>query len=216
MPNNQGRVQGPTILLSSGRYFDVTEPYAPPPTIVDIAYALAATNRWRGQTIQRVTGRHCFYNDAQHCLITRSHVREQLEVLGMKLSETDIQSIEYAALMHELGEVPWGDVSGPFKVLVPDFKAWEKKSEHDLKQYFQVPIASEFNDIIKIIDIRMMATERRDLMASWNPDDYWEYVGNALPYDDPIEPLNSEVAAVHFLKTFDQTAPDGLKRSYEE
>lgn len=198
MGETLGRVDGPTILLSSGRYFDVDDPLNPPPTITDIAYGLAYRSRWSGQAIYRETGRHVYYSIAQHCV----------EFANRCL---DGQRFAYCALMHEAGEFVWGDLGGPLKVRVPDFKLAEKTTEAFLLYYFEaVPTDYSMKVQMKEMDQRWMATERRDFM-NWNETDFWSYIGNAKPYDEKIIPVSPDQAAEDFLALFYKLAPSHIR-----
>lgn len=188
MTNDNGRVNGPTILLSSGRYLDVDRPLSPPPTIEDVAWGLASRCRWSGQCISK-HGTHLFYSVAQHCVL-----------MSLMMSISGKPHLAYPALMHELDEFVWGDLSGPLKVKVPDFVRESKETGRYLAQYFGVQPHDAVE--LKIADKRMMATERRDLMGSWSQGDYWSYMGDAEPYDMVIEPWSFERSADAFLDSY--------------
>lgn len=199
-----GRVNGPTILLGSGRYFDVEQPLTPPPTIEDIAYGLAFERRWSGQCIQRSTGRRVFFGVAQHCVHMQQMILESVDEFHRQTNE--MYALRYAALMHELEEFCWGDMNGPLKVQVPGYRDITKSTYGALARYYKV--STEFDDVIKLYDKRMMATERRDL-SSWNGTDFWGYTGDAEPFESVIEPWTGEVAAIKFLNLFNELKPEG-------
>lgn len=189
----KGRINGPTIILNSGGYFDFEHPERSSPTIEDVAWALAFEARWAGQCVQRSTGMPVLYSVAQHCC----HAAEQAP-----------KYLKYNALMHELGEAFCGDLCGPPKQLCPDYKAMEKRIEKALAERFFVPDLStdvRAQQELKAIDKRLMATERRDL-TSWEGEP-WDYIGDAQPFEEVIVPWSSEKAAEVFLDMFTGYAP---------
>lgn len=181
---------GPTMLLGSGNFFDYDNPESSPITLEDFAYGLAFTGRFSGQCVSRRTGRRVYYSVAQHCEIMSRIVPE---------------GHEYAALMHESGEPVCGDLIAPLKVKLPEYRTVEKNCERAIMKIFGVTM----NDpvLIKAFDVRLWATERRDLMnwdgKRWGPDD------TAEPFDFEIEPLGPYEAAVSFMERFHEIAPYG-------
>jgi uncharacterized protein len=97
---------GPTIRLHSGALFDFLNPEASKFTIEDIAHGLSNICRYAGQCSR-------FYSVAEH---------------SVYVSET-AKGFEYPALMHDAAEAFLGDVSGPLKRLVPEFKKIEIEIE---------------------------------------------------------------------------------------
>jgi hypothetical protein len=182
------RVVGPTILLGSGSYFDFEAPEQTPLTIEDVAYGLAYACRFAGQCYSKRLGRRVFYSVADHCEIMSRLVPEHLA---------------YDALMHELGEPTCGDMTGPLKSIVPQYKAIEKRCEKAAQRQFGVTMTEP--ETIKLFDLRMLATERRDLM-NW-ADEEWACVQGAEPFDIFIEPRSPDEAAAAFLRRFNEIAP---------
>lgn len=181
------RIVGPTILLGSGTYFDFEDPENSAITIEDIAYGLAFAGRFAGQCVSRVTGKRVFYSVAEHCV---------------RMSRAVPPDLAYDALMHELGEATCGDMTGPLKSIVPQYKAVEKRCEAAAMRQFQVAMADP--DQIKLYDLRMLATERRDLMR-WSGEE-WAWTKGAEPFDFEIVPWSPEAAAVEFLDRFTELA----------
>lgn len=181
------QIKGPKILLGSGTYFDFTNPEGSEITIEDVAYALAFECRFAGQCVQRLTGRRVFYSVAEHCW-RMSHA----------VVDEGRPDLALAALMHEAGEGPCGDMTGPLKLLCPDYKTVEKRCERAILTRFGVEITDP--DAIKFFDLRMLATERRDLMP-WAGED-WEFTKGAAPFLWSIDPLGSNLAAHLFLNRY--------------
>jgi hypothetical protein len=142
--------------------------------------------------VQRSTGKRVFYGVAEHCV---------------RMSFVVPPGHEYAALMHEAGEPVCGDVTGPLKSLCPDYKAVEKRCEAATLARFQVRIPDP--DLIKHFDLRMLATERRDL-SNWAGEE-WEWTRGAQPFDFTIEPWDMYVAAERFIARFRELAPVGVR-----
>ena len=178
------RIIGPTILLGSGTYFDFDNPEGSELTIEDVAYGLAFQSRFTGQCVSRRTGKRVYYSVAQHCIIMAGYAEA-----GHKM----------AALMHEVGEATCNDMSSPLKSKCPDYKAIEKRCEAAGLSRFGIsmPVPA----YIKHLDLRMLATEQRDLMPS--NGETWEMVGGRQPFEAEIFPWeNPHVAAEAFLETY--------------
>ncbi len=164
--------KGPTILLGSGNFFDYDDAENSQVTLLDLAYGLAFTARFSGQCVSKRTGKRVYYSVAQHCEIMSRIVPVQFA---------------YPALMHECGESVCGDLSTPLKSKTPDYRRIEKRCEKAIMSAFHV---SDFDhSIVKTYDVRLWATERRDLMnwdgLRWGSDDIAE------PFDFEIVPVKS-------------------------
>lgn len=178
------RIIGPTILLGSGTYFDFENPEAAELTIEDVAYSLAFQSRFTGQCVSRRTGKRVYYPIAQHCVIMAGYAEP-----GHKM----------AALMHEVGEATCGDMSSPLKSKCPDYKTIEKRCEAAGLSHFGINILSPW--YIKHLDLRMLATEQRDLMPT--KGETWKMVDGHQPFAAEIFPWEEpHVAAETFLATY--------------
>ncbi|WP_202615455.1 hypothetical protein [Rhizobium deserti] len=173
---------GPTILLGSGTYFDFEDPESSEITIEDIAYGLAFEGRCAGQCYSRLLQRRVFYSVAQHCVLMSLMVPPELQL---------------QALMHEAGEAVCGDMTAPLKSLNPSFKAIEKRCEAAILQRFGITMTDLV--ALKHHDIRMLATERRDLLL-WRGEK-WSLT-DIEPYDFHITPWTPEQAAEAFLARY--------------
>lgn len=181
------RIKGPTILLGSGTYYDFEAPEASEITIDDVAYGLAYACRFAGQCWSPILQRRVFYSVAEHC------------VRGSFQAEAEGRlDLAFDFLMHELGEPVCGDMTGPLKSICPEYKVVEKRCEAANAARFGVEIRDP--DAIKLIDLRMLATERRDLMR-WGGEE-WEWSKGAQPYDFKILPWAPDVAAEAFLQRY--------------
>ena len=187
-PDSDGEGPRPTILLGSGGYFDYEDPGASPITIEDIAYGLAYACRFAGQCWSSRLGRRVFYSVAEHCV---------------RMSYAVPSHAALHALLHEVGEAPCGDMTAPLKSICPDFKRVEKRAEAALLARFGVTASDPA--LIKLYDLRMLATERRDLMR-WNGEP-WSILDGIEPLEDVIVPWAPDAAAQRFLERHRELAP---------
>lgn len=189
-------VYGTTIGLGDGSYFDFVEPERTDMTIADYAYALAYSVRFRGQCWSR--GQRAFYGVGQHCIIGAE------QMLRDGLGEVNA----LAFLMHEPDEMPWGDFPSPAKQLIPaDMRALIKRSGDAILKHFGVAVPDP--SLVKRYDIRLFATEKRDLMPQFARKTWMrgEIVIDATPgyepFDRPIYPYSHpDQAATRFLALY--------------
>jgi hypothetical protein len=182
------RIVGPTILMGDGSYFDFESPHTTEMTLADYAWALAGTNRFRCQTrrADKIGWPRCFYNVAQHCVLIYRQMRDD-----------DCDPADcFAGLMHESDEVPWGDPPGPAKPLVPGFKPIAKTWGEGIDRHFNV--VTRDPALIKKYDLRMLATEKRDLMPHGRGD-AWQWIAGYEPFGFQIRPWSGEEAAENFI-----------------
>lgn len=181
------RIIGPTILMGDGLYFDFEAPDATGMTIEDYAWGLAASNRFRGQT--RNNGR-ALYNVAQHCVL--------LAIAMYEAGHT--KEAVYQGLMHESDEVVWGDIPGPAKELLPpEVRELIKRAGDAIDRQFKV--GHDHKDLVKHFDLRMLATEKRDLMAHAAAEE-WQHTGGAEPFPFMIDPWEPEIAVARFVNAY--------------
>lgn len=139
-------IQGPTILLQSGKYFSFTEPAACEFTIEDIAHGLSNICRFTGQSQN-------FYSVAEHS-VHCSHLVPAADALE--------------GLMHDAAEAFIGDVSRPLKQLLPDYKVIEERVEHAIAERFG--LRYPWPPSVKHTDAKMLRAEQHQLMQC---DDDW-------------------------------------------
>ncbi len=147
------RICGPTIMMGNGSYFDYERPEATTMDIEDYAWGLCASGRFRGQTRHPVTKDRCLYYVCQHVC----------EGAGQMLDDGYSPRDAFGFLMHESDESVLGDMPGPVKPLLgAEYRPFCKMIAAGIDQWFEVPEVD--HDLIKRYDVRMLATEKRDLM----------------------------------------------------
>lgn len=169
-------IKGPTILLASGRYFDLLDPDGSDFGIDDIAHALANVCRFTG---------HCrsFYSVAQHSVLV-SHVVPREHA--------------FAGLMHDAAEAFVGDVSKPLKVMLPDYQLIEDRIEAAV--FARLGLPAKLPECVKHADRVLLRTEQRDLMFA--DRDVWTFTGDAQPLRGRIEPIGPSEAKKAFLNRY--------------
>jgi len=185
-------IKGATIAWGAGQCYDFDQPNPEIITIEDVAYALAYTVRWRGQA--RANGRRVFYGVGQHVVFGTE------EMLAAGHSRADA----LAFLFHEPDEIVLPDFPGPAKNCVPGFRAFAKRQGVALLDRFGVRIPNP--DLVKAWDMRMMVTEKRDLMPGHEGDRFHSSDRKTImeaefpPFERRIYPYpHPDQAAMRFL-----------------
>lgn len=166
----------PTILTQSGCYINFVDLESNEYRIDDIAHALSNIGRFNGHTKK-------FYSVAQHCVLASRYAE-----IGFELE----------ALMHDSTEAYIGDITSPLKKILPEYQSIEHLMYKDLSKYFGFP--SVITKEVKEIDIRMLATEKRDLMPKEKTE--WPFLNGFEPYEDKIRPWSPRKAKKEFLKRY--------------
>jgi len=166
----------PDILLRSGNFFNFLTPETSIITVEDIASGLANEARFNGQT-------RSFYSVAQHSVLVSWLVPPEWAWEG---------------LFHDCGEAVMKDMTKPLKRLLPDYQALEQKIEAAI--FAKLGITLPLHGSIKVADLVLLATEKRDLMA---PHDHLEWPG-VLPMEAVIVPLPPAEAFEYFMDRYRQ------------
>lgn len=170
------------LLTRSGKYFDFLHPHPEAIDIEDIAHALANTCRFGGHTSQ-------FYSVAQHCVRVSEIVPPQYALEG---------------LLHDAAEAYIGDVVSPLKAMLPDYSVIEASIDRVVRTRFDLPLG--LSDVVKAADLRMLATERRDLMTEHRT--HWPILADVTPVDAGLVPIPPHLAKEMFLFHFELALED--------
>jgi len=144
------------IQTYSGHVFEPMSPTVEQIDIVDIAHALSLTCRFNG---------HCsrFYSVAEHSIWVSRHV-----------------PLEHAkwGLLHDAGEAYVSDVARPIKPFITGFEEIETGIMRMVQEKFE--LRGAMPGPVHEADIRMLATERRQLMR---PNERrWDELRGFRPY----------------------------------
>ena len=175
--------KGPTIMLASGKRFDLLDPHNSDFDIADIAHGLAHVCRYAGQC-------RTFYSVAEHSIL---------------VSET-VEDFAFEALLHDAAEAVIGDITRPLKQLLPDYKAIEADIEATISARFQ--LRSDARPIIKKADLRVLAAEQIQVMAQGCAD--WAEDAGIEPADIKVRGLLPADAKAEFLRRFEALRPKAI------
>lgn len=172
----------PDILTSAGRFFHFDSPCIGREDIHEIAHALS--------NICRFTG-HCreFYSVAQHSVL---------------VSRLVPQDIALAGLLHDAAEAYVGDMSGPLKRQLPQYKAIEQRIEAVIAKCWDVEL---HDPRIKEADKVAVMTEKRDLLPKTGAGS-WAWLEGVQPAPGRIVSWSPELARVLFLDRYREIEKD--------
>ncbi|WP_160012416.1 hypothetical protein [Rhizobium sp. 18055] len=166
---------GPSIMLASGNWFDLLDPWNSEFSIEDIAQGLANICRYSGQC-------NSFYSVAEHSI----HVSDTVEEFKLE------------ALLHDAAEAFLGDITRPLKQLLPQYQEIEKSVEDAIFSRFGLEKSSK--SVIKAADLRVLATEQSQLMPVGT--DYWAAGSGIQRADIRIEFLSPSAARDRFMAKY--------------
>lgn len=172
------------IMLHSGRLFDLEHPEASEFTIDDIAHGLAHTCRYAGQC-------DGFYSVAEHSVLVSQVV----------------PFAKLAALFHDATEAFIGDVSGPLKRLLPEYRTIEKRIALAIYEHLGIEWPVPFE--VKRADCSVMAAELVVLMPAGTNE--WLHELNVVPADVEIQRLDPKRAKALFLDRFAELVGTGAR-----
>lgn len=173
----------PWILTYTGKRFDLLNPKPEDVCMEDIAHALAHINRFTG---------HCkrAYSVAEHSLHVSQRVPPDHEVYG---------------LMHDAAEAYCGDVSRPLKRAagMEAYKGIENGILRAIWLRFDLqmigwPIGPWIPPSVNEADLRMLMTEKRDLMPT--AAHQWYDTGEPYEFFIPSFYVNPMVIKEQFLE----------------
>lgn len=166
----------PIIATYGGAEFNLASPEAGRCSIEDVAHALSHLCRFTGHTRE-------FYSVAQH---------------SWHCSHLVAPKHAYAALMHDAAEAFIGDIATPLKAMLPEYRAIEHRIEAAVFAQFNVP--NPLPPEVKQADLRMLATEKRDLLPASCGD--WAILEGIEPIQRKIMPFHAEMAKGMFLQRY--------------
>lgn len=138
----------PYIETSIGRKFHLLAAH-PGFNIAEIAHALSNACRYGGHCSQ-------FYSVAEHSVLV-SEIAEELKLCD-----------PFEALMHDASEAYLCDIPGPWKCLLPDYRALESALEEKLQAFFDLPpksVGCKHADLIALmVEGRVLLTSRGETM----------------------------------------------------
>lgn len=170
------------IQTRKGRKFDLLNPTADAVDVDDVAFALARINRFTGHAH---TGHELGlgYTVAQHCVLTSQAIRDLCPHNLKGTRYEDLLALE--ALVHDAPEAYVGDVAAPLKAAMrairhpyqSPFDIIEERVWTAVAAAFRVP--ADANPLVKLVDLRLLATEARSFMYPVHPD--WK--STVRPFD---------------------------------
>jgi len=163
------------IMLRSGKLFDITNPEASEFSLEDIAHGLAHTCRYAGQC-------DGFYSVAEHSVL---------------VSKT-VSAFKLAALFHDAAEAFIGDMAGPLKRLLPEYRAIEKRIERAIFKRFCIEWPAP--PAVKAADLSVLMTEQKFLMPPGTNS--WIYCTTVAAANVPIHKLSPANAKMLFLERY--------------
>jgi uncharacterized protein len=88
------------------------------------------------------------------------------------------------ALLHDASEAYLNDLSSPVKGLCPDYVVLEKRFELAIAGRYGLPL--EQSSCVKMADLIMLTTEKRDLMC-WDSEE-WPITRGIIPLKERLRP----------------------------
>jgi uncharacterized protein len=176
-------IKGATVPMGDGSLFDYLAPESCAMTLEDYAFGLAAQNRFNGQTRVRSLGwKRRFFTVAHHCSFGA--------IEAWRAGKGPRFALRF--LTHESGETVCGDAAAPMKTALPEFRPFEKRMAKGIDGYFGW---EDFEPVeIKQWDLRMLATEYRDLIKpalglrlSQPPTGYEPFARSIVPFANPVD-----------------------------
>jgi len=157
----------------TGGWFDPLNPDPRDVRLEDIAHALALTCRYNGHVRK-------FYSVAEHCVRA---------TVGVHSSD------KLWVLFHDAAEAYIADLVAPIKQYIEQYQAIEEGILEVVGEAFGLgPFPSA---VVKLADLRMFATERRDFFSLLNEP----WAEGIAPGEDKIIPWSWQKAEKRFLNT---------------
>lgn len=164
------------IQTYSGRVFEPLDPSTDQIDLEDIAHALSMTCRFNG---------HCrfFYSVAEHSVWVSKMVTPDQALWG---------------LLHDAGEAYVSDVARPIKPFIVGFEEIEARIMQVIQEKFG--LQGVMPAAVHEADIRMLATERSQLMVSCERT--WEELTGFRPYELNLPCWSPSEAKTAFIERY--------------
>ena len=169
-------IDGAQIRTHSGDYVWPLYPWKWTPRIDDITFALSNLTRFTGHTD--------FYSVAEH---------------SCRVSDLLPAELQLAGLLHDAAEAYLGDCASPLKhhpMFGEAYRAAERALMERIEEVFRIDTD---HDLIHWADLRLLATEKRDLLGG---DESWRLLEGVRPLADVIVPWSPEAARTAFLSRY--------------
>lgn len=186
------------IVTYTGKVFDLLNPKPEMVCIEDIAHSLAYQCRYAGHTRK-------FYSVAQHCILMADN--------------PDLPGDPLQKLLHDAAETYIGDMAKPWKNLLwatynPEHRGLCRVGvfENEIQEVIGIALGVDlaYSAEVKESDLRMMATEIRDLMPGFLLGYDWG-IGKSEPVKEIIKCWHPEVAERVFLNMYAWLIKENLK-----
>lgn len=180
--------------------FDLLNPKPEMVCIEDVAHSLSNNCRFNGHP-------DCHYSVAQHSILVSELVKPENALW---------------ALLHDAGETYYGDITSPMKEAYKKLEVWnpiQKMIRHidwcvyvhfcliTKRSYWEYEADKRMPREVKVSDLIMLATEKRDLMDGLGQVLKWDGTWNdgiGVPMKKKIEPWSQEKAESMFLERFEE------------
>lgn len=151
------------FMTNSGIKFNLMDPKVEMINFADISHSLALINRFNGHTVRP-------YSVAEHLC----HCCEQAEF------ENQPKRAQLEVLIHDFSEAYYQDLMSPIKLMLgATYKAAEDKCQGLIQKFFTGYNATWYTGVVKIIDLRMLATEARDITIQerwWHEEQAYAHI----------------------------------------
>lgn len=166
-------------MISNGSMLDLNDTTTCDYSIEEVAHSLSSIVRFNGHTKKR-------YNVAQHCCIMSAVVPPEFAL---------------AALLHDMQEAFVSDLPTPVKDNVGGrYRELENRIQGEMADKFSIPLWKLNSHQVKEADLRILATERRDLFDDQTTT--WPILKGVKPYNYEIKPLSRNKAKRLFLEMY--------------
>lgn len=172
------QIDGPVMLTASGEYISPLYPWHFTPSIDDIAHALSQINRFTGHTSKP-------YSVAEH---------------SCRVSDLLPDGFRLAGLLHDAAEAYLGDMASPLKHHPMFGEAYRSAENALMARIDEVFHVDTSHQLVHEADLRMLATERRDLMPEVEGE--WLVLRGVKPLRDGIVPWSASWARHNFMGRF--------------